>query len=122
MSIVPGCNLMDRSASIFAPSLLDDRGVVQISMSERELDLREIPPPERHSTIFEAVEDLESGEALAIINDHEPTPLYHQMAAEVDAFDAESYTVVRVGPRSFSETCSGLSSCTVHIPSETSLA
>ncbi|MFB6165712.1 MAG: DUF2249 domain-containing protein [Haloarculaceae archaeon] len=70
-------------------------------MSERQLDLREIPPPERHPKIFAAFEDLDSGEVLTLVNDHEPTPLFHQMAAEVDDFDAENYAVDRVGPREF---------------------
>jgi len=70
-------------------------------MAEQRLDLREMPPPQRHSTIFDAFEDLESGEALTLVNDHEPKPLYHQMAAEVEAFDAEGYTVDRVGPNEF---------------------
>ncbi|WP_136715594.1 DUF2249 domain-containing protein [Halorientalis salina] len=70
-------------------------------MSEQRLDLREIPPPERHPKIFDAFEDVESGEALTLVNDHEPAPLYHQMAAEIDAFDAEGYTVDRVGPEEF---------------------
>lgn len=70
-------------------------------MAEQELDLREIPPPQRHPKIFEAFEALESGEALTLINDHEPRPLYHQMSAEVDSFDAEGYSVDRVGPRKF---------------------
>ncbi|NHN49167.1 DUF2249 domain-containing protein [Halostella sp. JP-L12] len=70
-------------------------------MSGRQLDLREIPPPKRHPKIFDAFEELESGEALTLFNDHEPTPLYHQMAAEVESFDAEGYTVDRIGPQEF---------------------
>jgi uncharacterized protein (DUF2249 family) len=70
-------------------------------MSEQQLDLREMPPPQRHPKIFDAFEQLESGEALTLVNDHEPTPLYHQMAAEVESFDAEGYTVDRVGPNEF---------------------
>lgn len=70
-------------------------------MAEQQLDLREIPPPQRHPKIFDAFEDLDSGEALTLVNDHEPTPLYHQMAAEVEDFDADGYTVERVGPREF---------------------
>jgi uncharacterized protein (DUF2249 family) len=67
-------------------------------MAAQQLDLREIPPPKRHPKIFDAFDDLESGEALTIVNDHEPTPLYHQMAAERQSFDAEGYTVDRIGP------------------------
>jgi len=70
-------------------------------MAEQPLDLREIAPPKRHPKIFEAFEELDSGEALTLVNDHEPTPLYHQMAAEVEDFDAEGYEVDRVGPREF---------------------
>jgi uncharacterized protein (DUF2249 family) len=66
-----------------------------------KLDIREMAPPERHPKIFEAFEDIESGEALTLVNDHEPTPLYHQMAAEDEEFDAENYTVDRVGPNEF---------------------
>jgi len=67
-------------------------------MAAQQLDLRDIPPPKRHPKIFDAFDDLESGEALTIVNDHEPTPLYHQMAAERQSFDAEGYTVDRIGP------------------------
>ncbi|WP_247010364.1 DUF2249 domain-containing protein [Halorientalis litorea] len=70
-------------------------------MDDERLDLREVPPPQRHPKIFDAFERLESGEALTLINDHEPTPLYHQLSAEVPAFDAEGYTVDRVGPEEF---------------------
>lgn len=62
-------------------------------MSENTLDLREVPPPERHPKIFDAFEALESGEALTLINDHEPRPLYYEMDAEVEEFDADRYSV-----------------------------
>lgn len=70
-------------------------------MTDQRLDLREIPPRRRHPKIFDAFEELASGEALTLVNDNEPTPLYHQMAAEVDTFDATGYTVDRVGPNEF---------------------
>lgn len=70
-------------------------------MSEKNLDLRDLPPPERHSKIFEAFESLGSGEELTIINDHEPAPLYYQMVAEVDSFDADRYAVEQRGPEEF---------------------
>jgi uncharacterized protein (DUF2249 family) len=73
-------------------------------MSENRLDLREIPPPERHPKIFDAFEELESGESLELVNDHAPTPLYHQMSAEIDSFDADGYEVVQVGPNEFEVT------------------
>ncbi|MFC7157448.1 DUF2249 domain-containing protein [Halomarina halobia] len=65
------------------------------------LDVREIPPPERHSRIFELFDEMSAGETLEIVNDHEPKPLFYQMKAEVDAFDAENYRVERNGPTEF---------------------
>jgi len=70
-------------------------------MSETRLDLRDVPPPKRHPKIFDAFQTLNSGESLVLVNDHAPTPLYHQMNAEVDAFDAENYTVDQVGPQEY---------------------
>ena len=62
-------------------------------MAEQTLDLRDVPPPERHPKIFEAFEELDSGEALTLVNDHEPRPLFYEMQAEVDEFDADGYEV-----------------------------
>lgn len=42
-------------------------------MTEQQLDLREIPPPQRHPKAFEAFEELESGASLTLVNAHEPT-------------------------------------------------
>ncbi|WP_128905495.1 DUF2249 domain-containing protein [Halorubrum amylolyticum] len=66
-----------------------------------ELDAREIPPSERHDRIHEVFAELEPGETLTVVNDHEPTPLYHEMAAEVPAFDADGYAVEREEPSRF---------------------
>lgn len=60
-----------------------------------ELDVRGIPPSERHDRIRDGFSELDPGETLTIVNDHEPTPLYHEMAAEVLAFDADGYGVER---------------------------
>jgi len=57
------------------------------------LDLRDVPPRKRHSKIHDAFDALASGETLQIINDHEPKPLFYEMRAEVDSFDAENYSV-----------------------------
>jgi uncharacterized protein (DUF2249 family) len=46
------------------------------------LDLRSLPPVERHKKIFQKWEVLQPGEILRIINDHDPKPLYYQFAAE----------------------------------------
>lgn len=70
-------------------------------MSDHQLDLREIPPPQRHPKIFEAFEEVEQGNALTIVNDHDPKPLYYQMDAEVENFDSAGYSVEQVGPNEF---------------------
>ncbi|MFC6887867.1 DUF2249 domain-containing protein [Halorubrum trueperi] len=66
-----------------------------------ELDVRRIPPNERHDRIHRTFEALEPGETLTIINDHDPKPLYYEMEAEVPAFDADGYEVEREAPSRF---------------------
>ncbi len=52
------------------------------------LDVRELPPRERHSLIFARLDGLKAGESLQLINDHDPKPLYYQLQAErPDQFD-----------------------------------
>ena len=46
------------------------------------LDLRPLPPFERHAKIFQVWNRLESGETMKIINDHDPRPLRYQFEAE----------------------------------------
>lgn len=45
-------------------------------------DVRPDPPAQRHDMVFEAFDNLKSGEAFIFINDHDPKPLYYQMEAE----------------------------------------
>jgi uncharacterized protein (DUF2249 family) len=47
-----------------------------------ELDVRSLPPAQRHEQIFDAYEGLERGEGFVLVNDHDPKPLYHQFNAE----------------------------------------
>ncbi len=59
-----------------------------MSVSQIELDVRVIPPRDKHPTIFRTFDDLQSGQALLLINDHDPRPLRYQLAAErPDTFD-----------------------------------
>ncbi|MFC7185600.1 DUF2249 domain-containing protein [Halorubrum yunnanense] len=66
-----------------------------------ELDVRDLPPSERHGRIHDAFAALAPGETLTIVNDHDPKPLYHEMAAETPAFDEASYAMEREGPSRF---------------------
>ena len=47
-----------------------------------ELDVRVIPPRQKHPTIFDTFDGLASGQSMVIINDHDPKPLRYQLAAE----------------------------------------
>lgn len=70
-------------------------------MPEQTLDLRDIPAPERHPKIHDTFAELESGEMLTLINDHDPKPLFYEMQAEVETFDAERYEVEERGENEF---------------------
>ncbi|NLV11674.1 DUF2249 domain-containing protein [Halomicrobium mukohataei] len=47
-----------------------------------ELDVRDLPPAQRHEQIFAAYDDLTAGTGFVLVNDHDPKPLYHQFEAE----------------------------------------
>jgi uncharacterized protein (DUF2249 family) len=46
------------------------------------MDLRPMPPRERHPKIFSTWAELMQGEAIVLINDHDPVPLYYHFDAE----------------------------------------
>jgi uncharacterized protein (DUF2249 family) len=46
------------------------------------LDVRDLPPAQRHEQIFAAYDDLGIGDGFVLVNDHDPKPLYHQFEAE----------------------------------------
>ena len=46
------------------------------------LDVRALPPAQRHSLIFETYHGLGKGESFVLVNDHDPKPLYYQFDAE----------------------------------------
>jgi len=55
-----------------------------------ELDVRAIPPREKHPSIFRAFDSLQSGQTLTLVNDHDPRPLHYQLMAErPNTFDWE---------------------------------
>ena len=70
-------------------------------MPATSLDLRDVPPSERHPKIHDAFESLASGEHLEIVNDHDPKPLFYEIKAELPAFDAENYRCERQGVDEF---------------------
>lgn len=48
----------------------------------RELDVRVIPPREKHPTIFSTFGALQPGESFVLVNDHDPVPLRYQLEAQ----------------------------------------
>ena len=62
----------------------------------KELDIRVVPPREKHPTIFKTFDALAPGEAFTLINDHDPFPLRHQFnATRTNQFD---WTYLESGP------------------------
>ncbi len=47
------------------------------------LDVRSIPAPQKHPTIFRTFDALEAGQSFTLVNDHDPKPLYYQFEAEL---------------------------------------
>lgn len=46
------------------------------------LDVRELAPRDRHATIFETFHALRPDQAMELVNDHDPKPLYYQLSTE----------------------------------------
>lgn len=53
-----------------------------MAVEEQVLDVREMPPWERHPRILETFEALGPGESMLLINDHDPMALHYQFTAE----------------------------------------
>lgn len=45
------------------------------------LDVRSLPPPRRHELIFRRLDALTDGDAITLVNDHDPKPLHYQLDA-----------------------------------------
>ncbi|MFI5256775.1 MAG: DUF2249 domain-containing protein [Gemmatimonadales bacterium] len=53
-----------------------------------ELDVRALPPREKHPTIFDTFDALSRGQSFVLLNDHDPKPLRYQLMAErPDSFE-----------------------------------
>ncbi|HJV46451.1 MAG TPA: DUF2249 domain-containing protein [Bacillota bacterium] len=47
-----------------------------------QVDARKYPPREKHPTIFRAFDELQSGQVMELVNDHDPRPLQYQFMME----------------------------------------
>lgn len=76
------------------------RGVIlsgDLEMDTETLDIRQIPPPQRHPLIFETFERLEPGQSFVLVNDHDPKPLHYQFKVEREGQFTWEY--LEQGPR-----------------------
>ena len=51
--------------------------------TQTQVDVRSIAPRERHPLIFSTFNSLAAGQAMELVNDHDPKPLYYQFQAEM---------------------------------------
>jgi uncharacterized protein (DUF2249 family) len=51
-------------------------------LTDHEIDVRPMPPRERHPKIFSTWAELTPAESILLVNDHDPVPLYYQFACE----------------------------------------
>ena len=81
------------------------------------IDVRTIAPRERHPLIFSTFGKLATGQAMELVNDHDPRPLYYQFNAEMPGQFAWDYlesgpdtwrvAITRTGPAQASGNCCG---------------
>lgn len=67
-----------------------------MSTAIKELDVRTIPPRERHPLIFQTFDALAPGEAFILVNDHDPKPLFYQFSFEREG--QFTWTYLEEGP------------------------
>ncbi|MBL8353096.1 MAG: DUF2249 domain-containing protein [Burkholderiaceae bacterium] len=61
------------------------------STADNTIDVRTLVPRERHAAILAALRELATGQALEIVNDHDPKPLRHRLEAEAPGRYSWSY-------------------------------
>lgn len=68
------------AAGLILPGMSNSTATAETN--EIRVDVRALPPRERHATIFQAWGRLSDGGELLLVNDHDPLPLYYQFACE----------------------------------------
>jgi uncharacterized protein (DUF2249 family) len=64
-----------------------------------EIDIRTLPPAERHRAIHLRLEELEPGRTLRVVNDHDPRPVRYELEdAHPGCF---TWTYVECGPQTW---------------------
>ncbi len=59
----------------------------------------EYPPHQKHKVIFETFDSLQPGQAMLLINDHDPVPLHYQF--DLERPDAFTWDYLERGPQAF---------------------
>ena len=70
----------------------------QSKENEREVDVRPLSPPARHSHILKIFDEMSPGQSLLVVNDHEPVHLVQFMKHERKDFDFPSFAAYKRGP------------------------
>ena len=79
------------------PAALDETEALMTEL--QTLDVRPIPPAQRHPLIFQAFEALGPGAGFILINDHDPKPLFYQFKFELEGRFTWDY--VEQGPETW---------------------
>jgi len=64
-----------------------------------ELDVRSLPPAQRHQRIFSTLDQLETGRTVTLVNDHDPLPLRYPL--EATRGDAFTWDYLEQGPKTW---------------------
>lgn len=90
-----------------------------MTQTASRIDVRTIAPRERHPLIFSTFAALDAGQALELVNDHDPRPLYFQFNDLMPGQFSWAYlergpelwrvaiTRTRTGPRADAGSCCG---------------
>jgi uncharacterized protein (DUF2249 family) len=62
-----------------------------MTQAASRIDVRTIAPGDRHPLIFSTFGKLAQGDAMELVNDHDPKPLYYQFGAELPGQFAWDY-------------------------------
>lgn len=67
-----------------------------MTLSTQQIDVRSVPPVNRHPLIFSTFAGLADGQALELVNDHDPRPLFQHFHAQFPG--GFSWTYLEEGP------------------------
>lgn len=62
------------------------------------MDVRNLPPGQRHEVIFRVFDEIKPGEHILVVNDHEPVHLVHYLRHERKDFDIDAYAAHERSP------------------------